>query len=378
MPEHWQKLTLGDVLTHRPGKYLNKDEYAAGGQFAVYGSNSVMGSHNKALFDGPLVVMAGIGAYAGAVRFSKVPCWVNNNAFAIFARENADAEWLYFWLECALDLGFVRKATAQPYIDKSTLMVHPILLPSLEEQRRIVDLVGSIDTYIDSLQTQIETTRTARAALLSELLKPSDRHDVRPLGDLSHSRLGKMLDKKRQHDGDQRPYLRNVNIRWGKIDTTDLASMGFDASEQVEFSLRRGDVLVCEGGEPGRAAVVEEEMPGVFFQKALHRVRCGNELLPNYLVLVLEHGALAGGLRDLITSTSIAHLTGVKLRKVGIPVVPLDEQRRIVDLVGSFDEQVSALESQVESVRLFRSGVLSELLSGERLLDESYDVAVGL
>ena len=78
---------------------------------------------------------------------------------------------------------------------------------------------------------------------------------MRPLGELAEIQLGKMLDKTKHTTGRLMPYLRNVNVQWGRIDTHDLAEMYFEDDELEKFSLRPGDVLVCEGGEPGRAAV---------------------------------------------------------------------------------------------------------------------------
>jgi type I restriction enzyme S subunit len=53
-------------------------------------------------------------------------------------------------------------------------------------------------------------------------------------------------------------YLRNVNVRWFDFDLSDVFEMRFEDSELDEFALRRGDVLICEGGEPGRAAVWDQ------------------------------------------------------------------------------------------------------------------------
>jgi len=377
MPDHWQRLTLGDVLTHRPGKYLKKDDYAAGGQFAVYGSNSVMGSHSEALFDGPLVVMAGIGAYAGAVRLSKIPCWVNNNAFAIFACENTDIEWLYLWLDHALDLGFVRRATAQPYIDKSVLMLHPILVPPPEEQRRIVDLVGSIDTYIDSLESQIETTRTGRSALLSELLSnPGDDWQETTLGEIADLEIGRTPPRKSPEywtESLQRPFCSIADMV-GRVVTPSRE--GVTELAEVDNKARRvtaGSLLMSFKLTIGRVAFAGCDL---FPNEAIVAIT------PNPVTTSREFLYLYLGSRDLTEGSGQAvkgkTLNSKSLRAIGIHLPSLVEQQEIVDLVGSIDEQISSLESQVESVRTFRQSVLSELLSGERLLDESYDVAVGL
>ena len=76
-----------------------------------------------------------------------------------------------------------------------------------------------------------------------------------PLGEIAEVKLGKMLDETKHVRGRKLPYLRNVSVRWGSIETDDLPEMHFRDDELDRFALKAGDVLVCEGGEPGRAAV---------------------------------------------------------------------------------------------------------------------------
>ena len=86
MSDSWAEVTIGDIATIVPGKYLPKSEYVEDGDYFVYGSNSVMGKHSKFLIEPPHTVMAAIGAYAGAVRYSPEPSWVNNNAFGLLVK----------------------------------------------------------------------------------------------------------------------------------------------------------------------------------------------------------------------------------------------------------------------------------------------------
>ena len=74
------------------------------------------------------------------------------------------------------------------------------------------------------------------------------------VGAVAVARLGKMLDKSK-NTGTPRRYLRNLNVRWFDFDLSDILKMRFEDSELSEFEIRPGDVLICEGGEPGRAAV---------------------------------------------------------------------------------------------------------------------------
>lgn len=92
------------------------------------------------------------------------------------------------------------------------------------------------------------------------------------LGDITDSCLGKMLDKNKNR-GDYQPYLANINVRWGSFDLDNLSEMKFLDTESERYGIKYGDLIICEGGEPGRCAIWKEQIPNMKIQKALHRVR---------------------------------------------------------------------------------------------------------
>ena len=91
------------------------------------------------------------------------------------------------------------------------------------------------------------------------------------VSEIAKHSLGKMLDKAK-NKGEPKPYLRNLNVRWFGFDLSDVLEMRFLPEESAKFTAVKGDVLICEGGYPGRAAIWEQDEP-IYFQKALHRVR---------------------------------------------------------------------------------------------------------
>jgi type I restriction enzyme S subunit len=134
------------------------------------------------------------------------------------------------------------------------------------------------------------------------------------------------------------PYLRNVNVQWGRIDLSNLVEMDFDGREREKFSLRRGDLIVCEGGEPGRCAVVDRDLTGVYFQKALMRVRPRDGSLDTrFLLRFMEFAAQRGTFIKDGNQATIAHFPAVKLNALEVPLPPLPEQRRIADVLEKAD-----------------------------------------
>lgn len=158
------------------------------------------------------------------------------------------------------------------------------------------------------------------------------------LGTIADIQLGKMLSPKARTGASSFPYLRNVNVQWGRLDFTELVEMDFDEDDRARFALKKGDLLVCEGGEPGRCAVVECDLPGVFFQKALMRVRpCDDQLDTRFLQRFMAQSAGRGTFAKDGNQATIAHFPAIKLNALEIPVPPLPEQRRIADILDKAD-----------------------------------------
>lgn len=159
------------------------------------------------------------------------------------------------------------------------------------------------------------------------------------LGDLVDSSLGKMLDAQK-NKGTPRPYLGNSNVRWGSFDLQNLSLMRFENDEEERYGIRDGDLIVCEGGEPGRCAIWREQIPGMKIQKALHRVRPKEGLNNYYLFYWFMLAGRTGRLEPFFTGTTIKHLTGKALNELEVPVPPIEEQRAIACILGSLDDKI--------------------------------------
>jgi type I restriction enzyme, S subunit len=96
--------------------------------------------------------------------------------------------------------------------------------------------------------------------------------DVTTVGKEFSIQLGKMLDSEK-NIGVPKPYLGNRAVQWGRIDLNDIGVIKLLPSDLQRYRLREGDLLVCEGGEIGRAAIWNRPMEECYYQKALHRLR---------------------------------------------------------------------------------------------------------
>jgi type I restriction enzyme S subunit len=173
--------------------------------------------------------------------------------------------------------------------------------------------------------------------------------------------LGKMLDKEK-NKGELRPYLANINVRWGGFDLQNLRQMRFEEQEHDRYGLKAGDIVMCEGGEPGRCALWLNGESGIMIQKALHRIRPLEGVDSRYLYFALAQTGASGGFAKHLTGGGIKHLPGEKLRKVEVAAPPLDEQRRIAEVLLSVDTAVLSGLAAVEQADTVHTGLLNALM----------------
>lgn len=162
---------------------------------------------------------------------------------------------------------------------------------------------------------------------------------TQPLANVADFNLGKMLDQKKNR-GQEMPYLANVNVRWGEFELDDLREMRFEDHEAERFGLRFGDIVMCEGGEPGRCAIWKEQIPGMMYQKALHRIRPHDCLDSRFLYYTFLKMGRNNAFAGLFTGSTIKHLPKEKLAKLEISYPALDEQRRIASILSAYDDLI--------------------------------------
>lgn len=167
------------------------------------------------------------------------------------------------------------------------------------------------------------------------------------LGQVADFSLGKMLDEKKNR-GDFKPYLANVNVRWGKFDLGSLREMRFESHEHERYGLQLGDIVMCEGGEPGRCAIWKNQAPGMMFQKALHRIRPAAGLDIGFLYYSFLNRGKNGGFDQYCTGSTIKHLPRQNLATVEVEVPPLSIQKQIASILSAYDDLIENNARRIE------------------------------
>ncbi|SDF12538.1 restriction endonuclease subunit S [Thalassobaculum litoreum] len=265
------------------------------------------------------------------------------------------------------------------HLPREKLALVKVEIPPLVAQQKIADILSAYDNLIETNRRRIALLEEAARLLYREWFVhfrfPGHEHapltdglpegwERRKLGEVSDVRLGKMLDEKKNR-GELRPYLANVNVRWGKFDLHDLREMRFGPHEVEKYGLMPGDIVMCEGGEPGRCAIWKDQVPGMMLQKALHRIRPCQGLDHHFLYHCLLFMAKSGRLAGLFTGATIKHLPREKLVTVAIVIPPKRIVREFADQAAPIDAQIGTLEAANRRAAEARDLLLPRLMNGE-------------
>jgi type I restriction enzyme S subunit len=272
------------------------------------------------------------------------------------------------------------RGATQRNINRQMLREFSFLLPPLSEQKRIVDLISSVDTYIEVLQQQLGSAKKSRNAVLHKLLTAGGDDWVRTsLGDVAD-----VIDPHPSHrapvvDDGGIPFIGIGDLRkTGDIDFAKARRVSKKILEEHKARYDRSDFLIGLGRVASIGMVVRlpDERTDYVVSPTLAVIKA-KDMLGQFLFHLLE-GPHSQEQFQRFKKGSTRESVGMQiLRKIEVHVPPLTEQKRIVEIISSIDKVVDQTQLAISEAKNLRSGLLSDLLSGEHEIPASYDKVMG-
>lgn len=412
VPEHWRFELLTNVCRFQSGKahepFIDDD-----GGFICVNSKFVStgGASQKfctqnlspAYVDDILVVMSDLPngrALAKAFHSDQDGIYAVNQRVCIISPVECSPRFLFYLLDRNCHFLSHDDGINQTHLPNSAFTKFKFYLPPFSEQQAIAMVldreVVRIDALIEKKTRFIELLREKRQALITHAvtkgldpnLKMKDS-GLEWLGEVPEHwavcklsfrysvELGKMLDEKRITSASLRPYLRNQDVQWGQVNTDSLPEMDIHPEELSRYTVRNGDLLVCEGGDVGRAAIWRGENGVIGYQKALHRLRPRSDVADTaeFFFFALMAAKLRGVFDESDSKATIAHLPAEKFRQYRFAFPPDDEQCEIASHIRTHTQRLEKILSTTEhSIALLkerRSALITAAVTGQIDLREA-------
>ncbi|MEM9655378.1 MAG: restriction endonuclease subunit S [Actinomycetota bacterium] len=257
------------------------------------------------------------------------------------------------------------KGSVNPYINFSDLEWYEFPLPTVSEQRSILELIAEFDLVAERLRG----ARHSATDLLRSLGKTIDSDESVRLDSLAGIQLGRQRSPKYEEGVRPLPYLRAANLKMDHVDWSDVKEMDFTHEEEEVYGLQPGDILLVEGGDPDKVGAptwFEGADSPVCMQNTVVRVRVTSpEVHPRFLYWALRSAFEAGEFERVATGTKLYHLGLKKLRPFEIPLLDPATQKDLADKADACQHVGLMIESDLSAVSSARRALLNSLLRGE-------------
>ncbi|WP_420621818.1 restriction endonuclease subunit S [Candidatus Poriferisodalis sp.] len=362
----WRDESLGSLVSLEYGSAL-RAESRIGNSFRVYGSNGVVGHHNRALVAGPGIIIGRKGS-VGALRWSDGDFWPIDTTYWVNPKIDLDLRWMLEALKLS-GLESLDSSTGVPGLNRGDAYERTVSVPPLEEQRRIAEILDTIGETIQATERVIAKLRRAHAALQQQVVPRWTNDGV------DEALLGALIDPKRpivygilmpgEHVRGGVPVIKVRDIRDGEIASKQslLHTDPLIDQQYARSRVRQGDILFTIRGTVGRTAIVPESHDGANITQDTARVSAIG-VNCSYLVAAMATERFA---RFVGVHTIGQAVKGINLRELRLAPVPLvgrDEQEIAGAALDGSIASISAECERLEKLRLLRIGLADDLLSG--------------
>jgi type I restriction enzyme S subunit len=384
IPKEWEVVRFGDILTLEYGKGLPERDRLQG-KFPVFGSNGVVGFHSQALIKGPGIVIGRKGTI-GAVSLINTDFWPIDTTYYIkVLKKEIDLKWLFFAL-VKLNLPKLSLADVVPGLKRELVYALNLPLPPLPEQKKIAEILSTVDKAVEKVDEAIEKTERLKKGLMQELLTKGIGH--KEFKDTEIGRIPKEWEVVRLGDiitnfisggtpSTKEPSYWNGDIPW----ITSAYINGFYVSSGEKHISKAGlensatnivpkdNILIATRVGIGKVAVnmidiaISQDLTGALVKK--------EKVYPNFLCWSFSSPKVQNVLQSFVRGTTIKGIARSELVKIQLPLPPLPEQKKIAEILGTVDKRLELLRKKKEKLGRVKKGLMDDLLSGRRRVKTS-------
>lgn len=272
-----------------------------------------------------------------------------------------------------------------------------VVLPLKKEQQRIAEFLdrkcGEIDEAITLQEEFIEELKVYKQSVITEAVTRGLNPNVKfkdsgidwigeipegwNIGKVSRYfsvRLGKMLQPNPKIDSDSYEYyMCAANVGQNTIKYEPLRQMWFSETEKKMYEVKRGDLLVVEGGDVASSDIVKDDVANLYFQNALHRVRPRRDDDIRILHYLLMTAKSLGHIELICNRATISHFTKEKFECLQIPMPPKLEQQQIADYLDDkcteIDSLISIKLQKIDELKNHKKSIIYEYVTGKKEVD---------
>lgn len=363
IPKGWEVRKVEDILTLEYGKPLKESDRISG-NIPVFGSNGIVGFNNTSLVKGPGVIVGRKGG-AGEVMFSGKDFYPIDTTY--FVKTDLDKKFTYYLL-VGLDLKKHSGGSAVPGLSRKDAHNKKVLIPKKEEeQKKIAEILSSVDEEIQKVEEIISATEKLKQGLLGELLIGNNSEKIIKLGDIATIVRG----------GSPRPIEKFITdepngLNWLKIGdikpgskyiahtSQKIKTEGLNKTTMVHI----GDFILSNSMSFGRPYIMKIDACIHDGWLAFKEIKT-DLVTTEFLYYLLSSGLLQANFASLATGSGVKNLKRQSVANISVKLPSIKEQEKIVNILSSVDSKITISQNLKSKLLELKKGLMSDLLSGK-------------
>lgn len=349
MREGWTYKKLGEVADVVHGKN-QKDVLSENGQYPIYGSGgNIMGYANDYLCEAGATILGRKGSINNP-QYIEERFWNVDTAFGISAKEGNDSKFIYYFIT-SVDWLKKNTGTTLPSLTQQVVKSVEMPVPSLKEQKRIVERLDAAFAHIDELKANAEKQLTEARALfqkgLTKVMEPKVGWEEKKLKDIAQVRIGpfgSLLHKKDYISGGI-PLVNPIHMIGGKIvANNDYTISDGKAKELSNYLLKVNDIVFARRGEVGRCALVSKDEEGYLCGTGSMFVRFNDDVDFAFMLMLFQSERCREYLKENASGATMLNINAGIVENMPLILPSFAEQQRIVARLDSLSENVRKYE----------------------------------
>lgn len=382
LPEGWKHSKVKDILNVKYGKD-QKQVVDPEGDFPILGTGGLMGYANKFLFDKPSVLIGRKGTI-DKPQYLEIPFWTVDTLFYTDIKQNASPKWVYY-LFTSVNWKKYNEASGVPSLSVQNIENISILLPPIEEQRKIAEILGTVDEKISNIDQQISATETLKKGLMQKLFTEGIGHtefksteigtlpkswEVRSIENIADVSSSKRIMKS-EYVNEGIPFYRSKEIilksrRHKLADVIYISNERFISLKEKFGAPVTGDILITAVGTIGVCYVVQEEEFYFKDGNLLWMRNISDNLNSDFLIYYFQTRNFKKSIEDVSGGSNQHALTIIKFNNVCLPLPPIEEQQKIASILTEVDNKIESLKKKKEKQTTLKTGLMQQLLTGQK------------
>jgi type I restriction enzyme S subunit len=328
--------------------------------FPAYGAGGLNGRLAVAEFDRSAVILSAIGARCGKCFLAEGRWTSLANTQLIFPDESR-VDVRFLWYQLNDEARWPRAGVAQPFIKPSDVKSHLVILPPLEEQKRIAAILDQADALRRLRARALDRLNALGQAIFHEMFGGKTTAPLRCIAEFADVKGGKRLPKGSDYsDGvTAHPYIRVSDLGDLKIDTSAIKYISPEIQKSVwRYTVSEGDVVISIAGSIGITAAVPERLNGANLTENAAKItpKKGVEFDPTYLSWALSMPEAKSQIVASTGQVTIGKLALFRIEQIEVPMPSIELQRAFSNALNEMDASGdTAMRSRAVLDTLFTS-----------------------